>query len=395
MLLDLANYDALVYWKTDRLVRRTGQFWKVMEACDAAGVRLVSVLDPVDTSTPIGRGVASLLASVGEQESHNTGTRVKRRDAENAQNGRPHGHRRAFGYANDGMTIVREEADAIREACDRILRGESMRSICTDWNERGVKPVSAPAWRVSTFKRMITGTRIASLRKYQGEAVAAAAWPALITPEQRERVLAILGDPRTRSRGRPASYLLTGLVRCGRCHAVLRSGVRDNGNRKWSCQRVPGDESRCGKLSVRADHVDTLIEDAILYRLDSPALAKALKERAAKKGKVPQVNIADLEARITQLGIDHDEGLITRKEWLDRRAPLTERLEAARAALVPNDTELLDHFAGTDVRARWATLSLETRRKVARALIEEVSIAPARGNGNTFNPERVIVSWRS
>ena len=76
MLAELEGYDTLVYWKTDRLVRRTTQFWRVVEACEKAGVRLVSVVDPIDTSTPLGKGVAGMLAAMGEQESHNTSLRV-------------------------------------------------------------------------------------------------------------------------------------------------------------------------------------------------------------------------------------------------------------------------------------------------------------------------------
>src|SRR6476469_2626852 len=41
MLEELEGYDALVYWKTDRLVRRTIQVWRVVEACEKAGVRLI------------------------------------------------------------------------------------------------------------------------------------------------------------------------------------------------------------------------------------------------------------------------------------------------------------------------------------------------------------------
>ena len=145
LLGDLEDYDALVYWKTDRLVRRTVQFFRVVEACQKAGVRLVSVVDPIDTSTPIGQGVAGLLASVGEQESHNIGLRVKRLHQSNAKAGKPHGHRRAFGYDPTGTKIVAAEAKAIREARDRILAGEAMTAICNDWNDRGVKCVTAPA----------------------------------------------------------------------------------------------------------------------------------------------------------------------------------------------------------------------------------------------------------
>jgi DNA invertase Pin-like site-specific DNA recombinase len=401
MLADLDHYDALVYWKTDRLVRRTAEFWKVMGACDEAGVRLVSVVDPIDSSTPIGRGVASLLASVGEQESHNIGTRVKSKGAENAKAGRYHGGRRAFGYEKDGVTIKADEAVAIRDARDRIFRGESMASICTDWNRRGVEPTSAKAWRVTRLKETLTRPRLAGLVTYQGEVVVGveARWPAIISVEDHERLVQILIEGAARKRGRPAKHLLTGLIRCGRCGAVMRSGVRSVGDRRWSCTNPPGDESHCGRVTVKAEPVDELVEEAILYRLDSAKFRRArasATKRAAKTKDAPVVSIAELEAKLVQLGTDLDEGLISRREWLARRGPLLERLDAARAALVPDAAEgALAQFDGADdVRAVWDGLTIDAKRVVARALFTAVIVKPkVPGAAPKFDPERIDIDW--
>jgi DNA invertase Pin-like site-specific DNA recombinase len=396
MLTELDGVDAVVFWKTDRLVRRWTQFGRVVEACEAAKVRLVSVVDPIDTSTPILKGVAGLIASMGEQESKNISLRVARFHEDAAANGRPHGHRRAFGYT-PAMEIIPEEAKAIREARDRILRGDSMRLICTDWNERGVSPTSAPAWRVTTFKRMITGPLIAGLRQFHGEIVAAGTWKAIISPDQRDQLLAAVGDPKVRKRGRPARYLLTGIIRCGKCDAVLRSSVKGDGTRRWSCRRIPGDESHCGRLDVRADHVDELVEAALLHRLDSPALARAQRRgKHDTKAKTDSRTLADLEARVVQLGLDHDAGLISRKEWLSRRAPLRDRVEAARSELSrASDAKPLEAFDGVDVRRRWSQLDLEGRRRVASVMIDHVTIDAPETRGNTFDSRRVKITWRT
>ncbi|MDP9335910.1 MAG: recombinase family protein [Actinomycetota bacterium] len=396
MLGELDRFDAVVYWKTDRLVRRLTQFNRVLEACETANVRLVSVVDPIDTSTPILKGVAGLMASMGEQESKNISLRVTRFHEDAAARGRAHGHRRAFGYERDSMTVNKSEAKAVREARDRVLRGESMRSICSDWNARGVKPTTAPGWRVTTFKRMITGPRIAGLRQYHGEIVSKSTWPAIISPADRDAIISTLGDPKVRKRGRPASYLLTGMTRCGKCGATLRSSVRDNGLRRWSCRRLPGDESHCGRLDVRADYVDQLVEDAVLHALDSAALGRALRRGKGRKAKADAAKVAQLETRVTQLGLDHDDGIITRKEWLARRGPLLEKLDAGRADLAPeNSTDVLAGFEGVNVTKRWQRLSLNERRRVVALLIECVVIAEPDRRGNTFDPDRVEITWKA
>jgi hypothetical protein len=40
-----------------------------------------------------------------------------------------------------GGELELAEADAIKEAATRVLKGESLRSIAMDWNGRGVKTV--------------------------------------------------------------------------------------------------------------------------------------------------------------------------------------------------------------------------------------------------------------
>jgi len=398
MLAQLDRFDAVIYWKMDRLVRRTTQFWKVAEACEQSNTRLVSVLDPVDTSSPIGRGVAGMLASVGEQESYNTSVRVKRMHEENARKGLPHGSRRPFGYEKDGVTVVEAEAKLIREARDRILRGDSLRSIATDWNERGVEPANAKQWHVSGLKALVRGPRIAGLRQHHGVVIGQAVWPAIITPNERERLLAAL-DGRSftkRTRGRPPAHLLTGFVQCGRCGVALRSSQQGaNGARTWSCLRNPGDSERCGRMSVRADNVDELVEEALLRRLESPSIQKAMHRKPKGIANEPARNLADLEDRIVQLGRDHDEGLISRREWLERRGPLQARLDAARAE-VGRDAESMSlrQFAGADVRESWAKLSLDERRSVVALLIDSVTVHPAKPGAAQFDPHRLQIDWR-
>jgi hypothetical protein len=98
---------------------------------------------------------------------------------------------------------------------------------------------------------------------------------------------------------------------------------------------------------------------------------------------------------VTQLGLDQDAGIISRKEWLERRGPLVERLDAARANLSrENGTGPLQAFQGVNVVKRWAAISLDERRKVAALLIESVKIAEPAHRGNTFDPDRVDIRWK-
>ncbi len=398
MLSELPRFDAVVYWRTDRLVRRTTQFWRVVDACEQAGTRLVSVLDQVDTSTPIGRGIAGILASVGEQESYSTSVRVKRMHDENARSGKPHGGRRSFGFARgDGLTIVPEEAAAIREARDRILRGESLSAIAFDWNKRGIKPTTANLWAVNSLKGLMKGPRIAGLRQHQGVVIGPGDWDAIITPDEWERVRAALDANARPQKGRAPASLLTGFVRCGRCGAKLRSTGKGRGEdrRTWSCMRLPNEPDNCGALSIRAVAVEILIEELLLRYLEKPANLKRLVGPKRKESGA-HAEILGLEDRLIQLGADHDEGLISRKEWLARRGPFQAKIDAVRQAIeADTSAELLGQFIARDVRKVWAGLGIDAQRSVLRLVVDSITVQPAESGATKVDPKRVQVAWRS
>jgi hypothetical protein len=109
------------------------------------------------TEEILGTGsAASDEHSVAWGESKLRSDRVKAAVQRNAEAGRrTSGGSRPFGYeiiyhdlgeaSKRQRRIIREElepaeADAVREAVSRVLKGESLRSIAFDFNKRGIKP---------------------------------------------------------------------------------------------------------------------------------------------------------------------------------------------------------------------------------------------------------------
>jgi hypothetical protein len=240
---------------------------------------------------------------------------------------------------------------------------------------------------------VLTGPHIAGLRAYKGEIVGEAAWPAIISHQDRDRLLGVLG---TRRRGRPSQYPLSGVLRCGRCGQVMYAAARGGGQRQWRCKTLPGDNGRhCGQLSATAEPIDTLVNESLLLRLDGAAVRRALRKKHGV-GNDATVTVANLEQRLIDLGKDQDNGLISRKEWLARRGPLQERLDATRAQLAhPERDEALAQLDGGDIRERWATLSVAQQRAVVALVIDRVVISPPPKRGARFDAERVDVIWRA
>ena len=85
-----------------------------------------------------------------------------------------------------------------------MLRGESLRSIAFDFNERGIKPAGGKRngeskidkWQGSTLRRVLMSPRIAGLREHNGEVVGEATWPAIIDRATHDRLVGLLEEPR-------------------------------------------------------------------------------------------------------------------------------------------------------------------------------------------------------
>jgi DNA invertase Pin-like site-specific DNA recombinase len=71
------RFDAVVVWKFDRFARSVSHLLKALETFHALGIEFVSLTEGVDTSTPAGRMVFTVLGAVAELERSLICERVK------------------------------------------------------------------------------------------------------------------------------------------------------------------------------------------------------------------------------------------------------------------------------------------------------------------------------
>jgi len=62
------KFDAVAVWRFDRFARSVSHLLRALETFNALGVGFVSLSEQVDTSTPMGRMVFTILGSVAELE---------------------------------------------------------------------------------------------------------------------------------------------------------------------------------------------------------------------------------------------------------------------------------------------------------------------------------------
>ena len=151
-------------------------------------------------------------------------------------------------------------------------------------------------------------------------------------------------------------------------------------------------------MTIIASPLEDLVVEAVLLRLDSPALAAALAGKAEQAAADDVAGeLADDEAQLDELANAYGEKAITLREYLAARKPIEARIETGRKRLSrATGTVALDGFVGHSTRLReaWAEMTIERRRAVLAALLDRLVINPAIRGRNSFDPDRVEPVWK-
>jgi site-specific DNA recombinase len=401
LLADIADgsVDALIVYDSDRFYRQPRELEEFLDVCEGAKVtELTQVTGDVDLGSTDGRLTLRIKAAVAVKESDDKSRRIKRKALEMAQDGKiSGGGTRPFGFEQDRKAIRTSEAVVIVELKDRLLAGESLRGLCFDLNERGIRTTTDGEWVPNVLKRMLRSGRISGRREHRGAIVAKAEWPEIISPADSDRVRSLLADPTRRKNERARSYLLAGLLICENCGEALVSRPRADGRRRYVCARRPG-SAACGKMAVLADELEELVTEMILQQLEGPALARALAARGGSSDESYQRVVDEANVQLEELAALYADQSISASEWIAARGPIEERLSKAKAMLARTaGASALEQFVrgGPSIRETWPSLSLSRKRAILFAVLDSITISAAIRGLNRFDPRRVAPNWRT
>jgi site-specific DNA recombinase len=145
--LDRADeWDVLIFWKLDRVVRSPADLTDMIRWCEEHGKSLVFVEDGFDLTNDIGQAMAYIAAVFARMEVRNTSKRLidankELRTTKRWQSGRPpYGFMSIPAEDGKGRWLVHDPVShpVMREMGLRVLDRQSRNSIAIELSERGV-----------------------------------------------------------------------------------------------------------------------------------------------------------------------------------------------------------------------------------------------------------------
>lgn len=448
----------LAVWKLDRLSRQgAGQVGQVLDAVDAVHGRLFFLKDSLDSTIPGHRLVIVMVSEQARAESANTSLRVRAKKDASRKLGEYLGGVAPFGYVvGNGGNPARgippvlpgepadrklrphpAEAPLVRELVDRILGGETMLAICTDWNSEGRKVPTrrrGSLWRSSTMSAALRSPALSGLMPEKrldessgrwststspwrdpdsGETVSlmAEGFAPIVSEAERVRLLDVM-DGRLRRYGRglqavkqPAS-LLGGLIYCATCKRPANSF-----GGSYRCRRWDYDGNKCARpLSVSLATIEPVIRQAWANGLATlepgdPILDAVADHWLQKFDPAPIAERRELVAQLddanARLAAADDDHYVRGTLDAARHARVSRGLEERIASLASRLRELPEPHAEIsallDPELSLPAIMAATvpeARALLRLAIERIDVTAAPGQGARFIPrDRVRIRW--
>ena len=404
-LVDAKGTDRVVTYMTSRLWRSRRDRAEGIERLRAANIGVAAVKGPeLDLTTAAGRMLAGLLGEFDTHESEVKAERVARAAQQRAEEGRPNGTipfgwSRLYDRDSQGrVTAARdvenpEEAAVVREIVDRLLEGDSLKSITSSLNARGLKAPYGGSWLDSSVRKLALRESNVGRRVYRGKVIGAATWPAIVDEAKHEQVAALVRDPsRVTTRGGARRHLLTyGIGECGICHGHLRVAMKGKKNHLAHALYVCDAKGCVGR---RQERVDALLDLTVVARLQRPDVFDLLGEDPTELDQQRQ-HTQTLRSRLETAADDYAAGLITSEQLRRITAALRPQIEEAEQALrraAGAGSRVIAEVAGDQAQQRWDSLPLERRRAVLAALQCRVVVLPTR-QGKGFDPDSVDITF--
>jgi site-specific DNA recombinase len=309
--------DAVLCHSTDRLARNPIHLAIVAEECEKAGVQLLFVTEPLDTS-PEGQLIRYVRGFAAQIEREKIRERTLRgKQAKAAKGLMPQGTGRGiYGYryhpkdeehpAAGKRTIVEHQAEVVRRIFEMCIEGASFHGIAQRLNQEGVSSFAGGRWYALTVRRIVTNPAYAGItyfgrtkriglggKKKRMEPRDRSQWieidgvtPAIVSRDVFDAAQRALERPRERAPKTHREYLLRGHIFCGYCGTRMTGSCLQGRYRYYFCRKARTEgpfAATCPARYVRADRAEETTWREVATILEDPQTVLAeLREQKAE-----------------------------------------------------------------------------------------------------------------
>ena len=298
MLLDAAGglFDVIIFHKVDRAARNEFDYYNTKRELEEAGVRYEYSKQEIDSTTPEGQMMESVMVGMAAYYSRNLASEIKKGLRENAYEGKSTGGIPPYGYSTNKekkWIINEEEAPAIRLIFSMYVEGKSYEEIVGALTGAGYTTRRGTPFKKSSLHdilqnpkykgTLILGKSTKRGNKRNNHQISKDAQyfentiPPIVSADVWEKAGKIMEGKKKRSGAGKAKavYALTGLIYCGKCGGPLvgQANIDRYGVRRYYYRCRP-----CKSKMVRRDE----IEGIVLETIKKAFLADGALERIKK-----------------------------------------------------------------------------------------------------------------
>jgi DNA invertase Pin-like site-specific DNA recombinase len=382
--VEAGSTDGIAVAKLNRFARSVVDGRHALARLSAVDGTLVLVEEGLDTSTPMGKAMFTIMLAFAELELDNirdswaTAQKLAVERGVHVASRTPTGYRRG----RDGrLEPVKKDAAAVRDVFRRRAAGASWRELADLLMQRRVRgPYANPQWTTSAVSKLVANP------VYTGEARSGRhrkpdAHPAIVSKAEWQAAQGARSASVPRSE---EGALLSGILRCGGCRYVLKPDTMNRRNgEKLRHYRCRGEHAagRCPQpASVLGRVIEPFVEALFLGALGpkGPLARSTRSDRELEQARqVLEAAEAELDEWVTMsvtlLGRDvYLAGLVDRQGRVDEAR---ETLQSALAAAVGPLGDIPDVV---HLRALWPELGVAERRRLLTAGLDAIVLFAGR-----------------
>ena len=255
------RHTHILVYKLDRLSRSVIDTLSIFEQMDKLGIKIVSKSEQIDTGTPAGKLMLTVLSALAAMEREQTAERVRDTMISRATAGTWNGGRVPYGYRyvsetkldmlknagedigeiEPGFYINTNEADIVTRIYDQYMRERSVTAIVQTLNQEAITTRSGKQWSAHTVWTILRSPWYMGTyryNRYRGTVgrkenpadkwvMIPAHHPAIITKSMWDQVQSLIIERRTYESNkehhhRPwSSHVLRSLVYCDICNTRM------------------------------------------------------------------------------------------------------------------------------------------------------------------------------